>query len=201
MEEKQALDELQFIKKVIQDSQRIIADNGLGYIIWGIIITVGMLIGYAKFTMGWNLNYIWVWVILISLGWFISFWLYKRPNRKHYKVETFAGKVIGRLWFSFGISMTVIGFGSQLTNAIRGDYISGVMAIILGSAYYLMSALNDLNWFKVIGVVWWIGGLVIFYFGGLASLLIMAILMIFGQIVPGIILYRKFKKQCCDSNE
>ncbi|MBA4406623.1 hypothetical protein C0389_05055 [bacterium] len=197
MEEKQALDELRFIKKVIEDSQKIIADNGMGYIVWGIIIVVGMLGGYLKFKLRLDFDYIWAWVILISLGWIFSYFMYKKPKNK-VRVETFAGKIMGMLWFSIGMGMTIAGFVGYFSHAIRGEYISAIMAIFLGSAYYLTSVLNNQKWFKIIGVLWWIGGVVIFYVGGLSSLLIMAFLITVGQIIPGIILYRKHKKQCCE---
>lgn len=193
MEEKQALDELRFIKKVIEDSQKIIADNGMGYIVWGIIIVVGMFGGYLKFKLHLDFDYIWAWVILIPLGWIFSYFMYKKRKDK-VRVETFAGKMMGMLWFSIGFGMTIAGFVGYFSRAIKGEYISAVMAIFLGSAYYLTSVLNNQKWFKIIGVLWWIGGVVMFYVGGVSSLLIMALLITVGQIIPGIILYRKHKK-------
>ena len=197
MEEKQALDELRFIKKVIEDSQKIIADNGMGYIVWGVLIVIGMLGGYVKFKLRLEFDYILAWVILIPLGWIFSYFMYKKPKNK-VRVETFAGKMMGTLWFSIGFGMTVAGFVGYFSRAISGEYISPVMAIFLGSAYYITSALNNQKWFKIIGVLWWIGGIVMFYVGGIDSFLIMAFLITVGQIIPGIILYRKHKKQCCE---
>ncbi len=197
MEEKQALDELRFIKKVMEDSQKIIADNGMGYIIWGVLVVIGMLGSYLKFKLQMQFDFIWVWVVLISTGWIFSYFMYKKLKNK-VRVETFAGKIMGMLWFSVGTGMTIAGFAGFFSGAIRGDYVSSIMAIFLGSAFYLTSALNNQKWFKVIGVLWWFGGVVIFFVGGLNSLLIMAFLITVGQIIPGIILNRKYKKQCCE---
>jgi hypothetical protein len=195
-EEKKALDELLFIKKVMQDSQKIIVDNGMGYIVWGLLVTFGMIFGYIKFSLNLQFDYMWAWVILISIGWAFSFFAYYR--KKSSRVETFAGQIIARLWLSFGIGMTIIGFIGYYSGAIRGEYISSVIAILLGCAYYLTSVLYEWKWFKLIGIIWWAGGIVMFYFFGIIQFLIMGGLMIFGQVVPGIILYRKYKTQFSD---
>ncbi len=191
--EKNAIDELNYIKKIIEDSRRIVADNGMGYIVWGVLVTIGMVLGYIKYSMNLAFDYIWAWAIIIALGWLFSFIAYYR--KKPAEVSTFAGRIIGRLWFSFGVSMTVLGFGGYFSHAISGEYISAVIALVLGAAYYISSILYDWNWFKAIGVLWWAGGFTLLFVNDVKQFLIMAGLMIFGQIVPGIILYVKYKKQ------
>jgi hypothetical protein len=192
-EEKNALDELLFIKKVIQDSRRIMLDNGLGFIVWGILITTGMLFGYIKFLLALNFDYIWAWVVIITCGWVFSYFNYykKKPGR----IETFAGKIIGNLWFSIGITISILGFGGYFSGAINGQHISGVIAVVLGAAYYISSVLYEWKWFKLVALLWWVGGFVMFYVYDATQFLLMAGLMIFGQIVPGIVCYRKYKAQ------
>jgi len=191
--EKNALDELLFIKKVIQDSQRIMVDNGINYIVWGLLITFGMLLGYVKFLLNLNFDYIWGWVVIIAIGWSFSLMTYYR-RRKPGK-ETFAGRIMARLWFATGVTMTILGFGGYFTGAIAGQYISSVIAVVLGAAYYISSILYEWKWFKLIGVLWWAGGFVMFYITDLNQLLIMAFLMIIGQVTPGIVFYCKYKNQ------
>jgi len=197
-EEKNALDELLFIKKVIQDSRRIVADNGMGFIVWGVLVAIGMLFGYIrfKFLPDLQFDYIWAWVILIAAGWIFSYFnYYKKPT---HKVSTFAGRIIGTLWFSVGVSMTVVGFGGYFSGALRGEYISSIMAIILGAAYYLSSALYEWKLLKLVGLLWWAGGFTMFYVHDVNQFLIMTLLIIFGQVVPGIITYKKYKTQFAD---
>lgn len=192
-EEKNALDELLFIKKVIEDSRKVVVDNGIGFIVWGILITIGMILGYVKFLLNLQFDYIWAWAVIISAGWIFSYFQFYKKNNT--KVKTFAGRIIGTLWFSFGVSMSVAGFGGYFSHAINGVYISSVIAVMLGAAYYLSSVLYDWKWFKLIGILWWAGGMLLFYVNGVNQFLIMASLMILGQVVPGIIFYRKSKTQ------
>lgn len=192
-EEKNALDELLFIKKVIQDSRRIVVDDGMGFIVWGILVTIGMICGYFKFLLNLQFDYVWAWVIIISAGWIYSFFaFYKRKARK---TRSYVGRIIGCLWFSFGISMTVVGFGGYYTHAIYGEQISSIIAVLLGAAYYLSSVIYEWKWFKLIGLLWWAGGFILFHMRGFEQFLIMAGLLTFGQVLPGIILYIKSKKQ------
>lgn len=192
-EEKQALDELLFIKKVMQDSQQILIDNGMGYIVWGLLVTLGMIFGYIKYLFQLQFDIMLAWVVLISIGWIYSFYTYYKKEKP--KGESFAGKIIKHLWFSIGVGMTIVGFAGYYSGAIKGEHISSIIAILLGCAYYLTSALYDWKYLKLVGITWWAGGIVMFYVFDITQFLIMAFLMFFGQIVPGIILYRKYKSQ------
>jgi hypothetical protein len=196
-EEKNALDELLFIKKVIQDSRKIVVDNGMGFIVWGILITFGMICGYIKFLLDLKFDYMWVWIVLIAVGWTYSFFTFYRKKGK--RVQTFVGRTIGCLWFSFGVSMTIIGFGGYYTNAIAGWQVSSIIAVLLGAAYYLSSVIYEWKWFKLIGLLWWVGSFVLFYVNGIEQFLVMACLLTLGQVLPGVILYRKSKQQLSEA--
>lgn len=191
-DEKKAFDELAFIKKMMLDSQKLVIDNGMGYIIWGILITVGMLGGYVQHLLKLNFNYIWVWAVIIPIGWVFTYFKY---YRKKEKIDTFAGRIIGRLWFSVGLCMTIIGFAGYFSGALPGECIAPIQAIIVGAGYYIASIPYNLNWYRYIGAGWWIGGMVMFWVQDMNQLLIMSALMILGQILPGIICYRNYKAQ------
>ena len=46
MDEKTALEEIQFIRKIIEGSKRKIVYNGIDYIVWGAIVITGMILQY-----------------------------------------------------------------------------------------------------------------------------------------------------------
>jgi len=68
-----AQQELAFIKKVMEDSRRIICNNGQSFILWGILISVGMLVTYLKIAQNWDVSLGWFWPALIAFGWIITF--------------------------------------------------------------------------------------------------------------------------------
>ena len=69
MDEKTALEELQFIRKVIDEGKKSVVYNGKDYIFWGLIVIVGMM---ATFIFHHDSC---VFQLLLDLGCFNSYWL------------------------------------------------------------------------------------------------------------------------------
>jgi hypothetical protein len=117
MEKQQAELEINMIKKIMDDSRKIVIDDGIGYIVWGVLVMIGHLATYYAI-MEKMYNYIgWIWIILIGAGWVYSIVVNIRKEARR-KVKTMAGKILGGVWISAGISMTVIGFAA----GNRGSY-------------------------------------------------------------------------------
>ena len=64
MKENEIIDELAFIKKVIEDSRRSFCDNGMGYIVWGVLVFLGLMSEYIFFIFKLNIPYFYFWMIL-----------------------------------------------------------------------------------------------------------------------------------------
>ncbi len=194
MEKQQAELEINMIKKIMEDSRKIVVDDGIGYIVWGVLILIGMISSYfAVLTKQYNYT-IWIWVILICGGWaysIISHFL--RDSKK--KASTFTGKILGGLWISTGISMTLIGFAGPLSHSIGGYTVTPLISIMLGIAYFVSGIIYGQGWIRNLALGWWAGAVVMFFWPGIHTFLIFAAMMAFLQVVPGIILYLKFKKE------
>ena len=57
MDEKTALEEIQFIRSVIEESKKSVVYNGKDYIFWGVIVIVGMMSTYLFQTSQVYFNY------------------------------------------------------------------------------------------------------------------------------------------------
>lgn len=187
-------EEIAYIKNIINDSKRIIKDDGKGFIIWGILVTIGMLLTY--FLTYFNEHtYDWlIWPVVIGIGWIYTL-ITEIKRVKRSKVTTFAGKILGALWFSSGIAMTVIGFLGGYTGAYSGVYITPLISNVLGISYLVSGVLYGKKWISLLSVGWWLGASVMFIWPGLYTLLLFSGMMIFFQTIPGIILYRQSKKE------
>jgi hypothetical protein len=186
-----AQEELSFIKKVIEDSKKILIMDGKDFIIWGIITALGLLITYfAIITKQYSLID-WTWFILIGLGWVYAFFSNIKRAKKQ-KTRTFAGKIMGAIWFSMGIAATILGFIGGGSGAINGIFISPAISTVVGVAYFLSGIVYGSKWMTGLSVGWWLGAVYMFLFPGIYSLLIMAGMMLLFQIIPGIVLYRKY---------
>ena len=91
--------------------------------------------------------------------------------------------------------MTIVGFIGTSFGTIKPMAISPILAIILGGTYYISGKIVGVKWLSNLSFGWWIGGIILFYVTNVYSFLIMALLMLFFQTVPGIIIYRKYKQE------
>lgn len=194
MEKQQAELEINMIKKIMEDSRRIVIDDGAGYIVWGFLVIIALLSTYF-IVLAKQFNYIvWVWLILMGGGWIYTIFHYRKKETRA-KVKTFAGKILGGVWISAGISMTLIGFVGSASGAIGGYAISPLISVILGIAYFTSGIIYMQNWIKYLSIGWWAGAVIMFLWPGVNSFLIFSAMMALLQVLPGIILYSKFKKE------
>jgi hypothetical protein len=189
-----AQQELAFIKKVMTDSRKILIDDGKGTIFWGLLISFGLLITYLSVVQNWEAFLSWFWPVLIAFGWIYTIVTEIRSEKKR-RVKTFAGKIMGAVWISFGISATILGFVGTVSNAYHGVIISPLIAVLLGTGYLVSGLLSGKSWVSYLSIAWWGGAIVMFFMQNLESLLVMIGMMILFQVIPGIILYREFKKE------
>lgn len=194
MEKQQAELEINIIKQIMEDSKKIAIDDGKAYIIWGVLVVIGLL-GTYFLIFEKIFNYIgWLWIAVIGLGWIYTFIANFRKNPEK-KVRTFAGKILGAVWVSCGIAMTMVGFVGTASGAIGAYTISPLMSVILGIAYFVTGIVYGQPWVRNLAIGWWLGAIVTFIWSGMNSLLVFAAMMTALQIIPGIIFYSKFKKE------
>jgi len=192
MDENFALEELQFIKKVIEESKRSIVYNGMDYIIWGVLVIIGMLATYTLAVTGLRVNFMYIWLLLIPIGWGFSY--YNRKNCTDKVPKTLTSKAIGSVWLGAGICMTLVGFGGPVIGGMHGVFISPVIAIICGGGYFIAGKILDSKPTMYLSLGWWIGGIVLFIVKDINQMLIMSALMLFFQTIPGIMVYTKYKR-------
>ena len=193
MEDRTAIDELIFIRKVIEDSKRSVAENGIGYIFWGILVFLGLMSVYLKIVFDLPYDSNWVWIILIGFGWAYTIIANLIKKRKKH-VKTFAGKILMSVWVSAGIVMTIIGFVATAAGMIPGYAVSPLISTVLGAAYFISGIIYDSKWVKLLSVGWWLGGIGMFFVVNINQILIMALMMLFLQVIPGFIFYFGSKK-------
>lgn len=192
MNDQTALEDLQYIRKVIEDSKRALVYNGLDYIVWGILVIIGLITTYALVVSRVYFNYFWVWLALVAIGWIFSI-----AGSKKSKISvprTFSDRIVGSVWLSTGIAMSIIGFIGPVTKAFNPVFISPMLSVVLGIAYFVTGNIFESRWFTYLSFCWWAGALAMFFFPGVHTLFIMALMMLFFQTIPGIILYKKYKQ-------
>jgi len=194
MTELNAHQELAFIKKVMEDSRRIICDDGKSFIFWGFLISFGLLVTYLKIAGNWSISLGWFWPALILAGWIVTI-ISEIMSKKKRSSKTFTAKILASVWISCGVAMTILGFIGSITNAYNGVFIGPIISVVLGVGYMISGVIYGKRWVSIISIGWWLGALLMFYLQNLETLLIMTGMMIFLQTIPGIILYKESKRE------
>ncbi|MCI0449013.1 MAG: hypothetical protein L0Y79_04390 [Chlorobi bacterium] len=193
METKQAEQELSLIKQMMIDSRRVVVDSGKHYIFWGILITAALLVNYYMLLTHQSGKFIGLmWLITIVSGFLIDSFI-ERSNIRKRRVHTFAGKILSALWIASGIAMSMIGFIGPLTKAYNPIFICPIISVILGVSYFASGAIQQVKWLQWLTLGWWAGAIITFVFPSIHTLLIFALMLIFFQTIPGMILYKKWK--------
>ncbi|RPI13563.1 MAG: hypothetical protein EHM58_18220 [Ignavibacteriae bacterium] len=194
MDSRQAEQELAVIKTIMEDSRKIGIDKGVHYIFWGVLVTAALIVNYIFLVMGISGPYIgMLWLVLMIGGWVVSAIIGRKENKAR-KVKTFAGKILSAIWIGAGVSMMMLGFIGIVTHAYNPIFVCPLIATVLGAAYFASGIVQSQNWVRNLSFGWWAGAILMFIFPGFHSLLVFAFMMVALQTVPGIILYRQWKR-------
>ncbi|MBN8570378.1 MAG: hypothetical protein J0M18_12170 [Ignavibacteria bacterium] len=186
--------EILFIKKIMNESRKSALDNGKYYILWGVLISVACFANYFnnKMSLDFNPNYFWGACILA--GWVFSiFWGYK--DSKKAKTYSAANKTISALWASLGIAMLVIVVAGKVSGSISYASISPLIAAVLGVGYFTSGVMYSDKMLKIMAFCWWGASVVMFNIKGEEVLLANGIFLVAFQVIPGLILFSKWKKE------
>lgn len=191
-------DDLAYIRKLMADSRGQVADDGKPSILWGIIVFLGLLYTYYEAVNdGPNLTG-WIWMGLSVCGWIYMFgWV--RRKVKQETVRTFASRVTGAIWGSVGISISLFVFTTMASYWLERPvelhpiFIAYVISILLGIGYFVSGILYEIPWLRWVGIGWWATSLIYIFWPGVHTLLIFAGAELVLQVLPGILLLRKYR--------
>ncbi len=188
--------DLQYIKKVLENNRKMLVDNGIFYILWGVLAVLGATSSYLFLYL--DIMFIGPYFIvgLIIIFTFIQNFLNKKIDAdKH--ISSLGWKIFNAVWHAAGITIgmfTIIFFS---TNIVPVTVFVGVVAAIFGIAYYLTGIINDLPFLTKLSFAWWISTIVLILWEQFFNLYYIALffagLILFLQIIPGIVIYKKWK--------
>jgi hypothetical protein len=192
-------DELQYIRKIIADSRASFVEDGKPYIWWGLVVAVGMSVTYISALTNRDLyvGYVWIGLVLFGFATIIYYMIQQKKQVK--RAQSFIDRIQGAIWGACGGSL---GLAVLLINTFQhtGDaptihpiYTCFVSSLILGIAYFLSGIANDLNWLRNVGFAWWAGAIVMYLWPTVHVLGIYAGMILVFQVVPGIILQRRYR--------
>lgn len=190
----EAKSQLSIIKKMMEDSRQVNINNGFSFIFWGILVSTALIINYILIKNRYSGEYIgFTWLILMGAGAIIG-GIVEARLIKRVKVKTFAGDILGSLWMSIGFVIFLFVFMGLFTKAYNGAYISPLVSGLLAIGYFTSGVISRVDWLKYLSIAWYLGSWALFMNISNESMLYFAFMLIFFQAIPGIILYKKYKK-------
>lgn len=194
MEKQQAQEDLQFIRRMLDETRRTVVDNGMHYINWSVMPALGILGTYiVGLTQSPSAYIFWIWTAVVTIGWIISLLIGMKGERK--RTPNFAERILTAVWVGAGITMTITAFAGMISEAFSPQAIPALIATIMGIPFLISGMAYDLKWFKSLAAVWWIAGIIFFFWNSFHTLAALGLLMILCQTIPGIYLYRSYGSQ------
>lgn len=180
--------DLAYIRRVMEDTRRAVYVHGGYFIVWGVVIGLGLIGTWLTATGQWSVAPMAYWTACLALGG-IGMLLLIRAERRE-PVEAPAGRLIGMVWISMGISMLIIFFIGVGSGHLGGQHMSALSSALVGGAVFMTGTLAGLAWLRNLSFGWWAGSAVMFAWPGLYVLLLMGVMLFAFYVVPGVILIR-----------
>lgn len=190
-----AEEELSFIKKIMEDSRQATLDNGMGFILWGAIGLLGIGLTYISHYGKLGISSAYIWVGLFTIG--IAHLVYTmRKEQKRDKVKTLASRILGAVWLSCTVVALFLLMLPLLVDIEPGRIILSAIVFVIGIGYFISSSILNNKWIRLNSVIWW---LIAFINSAVefphSQMIFLTTLLLFFQLIPGLILYSKWKKE------
>ncbi len=196
MNDTQIFEDVEYVKQMIANNRRALVDNGIMYIATGVYIVVGMAATFLLDALG---KYAWmpyVWLVLMALLILVIMIAQNRIDRSRVK-NTFATRIFAAVWTACAVPILITSILFFVTGILQLSSLMACVSACMGIAYYLTGVINDLRFMKFLAAGWWVGvGMSLLWsrFGHEYQLgLFFAVLILLLEIVPGIIIYKKWK--------
>ncbi|HEX6927937.1 MAG TPA: hypothetical protein VF267_01710 [Gammaproteobacteria bacterium] len=180
--------DLAYIRHLMEDTRRAACVSGGYFIVWGVVIGLGLIATWARIAGYWTVPPFAAWVVCLALGGIGTFFLVRRELRE--PVEGPAGRLIGMVWMSMGITMMIIFFIGVGSGSLGAEHMSALSSALVGGAVFLTGALSGLAWLRNLSFAWWAGAAVMFAWPGVHVLLLMGVMLLALYVVPGLLLIR-----------
>lgn len=184
MDSRQVALELDIIKKIMQDSRRVVYEGSKQGTFWTIIMVPAILANYFMIIFNTGLRYtgfVWMGVVLVGI---IGSIIIANKEKDNFHTKTFAGKILVAIGISVGGANVMFSLASAVFSAFKPVYIVPVDSVVLGMAFYLVGVIQQLKTLKFFGYVWWVGAVFFFIFPSMHCLLFLAIMLTAMVLLP-----------------
>ncbi|HEX5003363.1 MAG TPA: hypothetical protein VFW78_12780 [Bacteroidia bacterium] len=176
---------IELISRMISTVQNDIQDNSFHYLLWGWLVLVASAGHYLLMQLGYMNPWI-TWVILMPLGGIASM-VYGRTQNKQQKIKTYMDDIMKYVMIAFMVSLfTVLLFMSKL-----GLSTYPMVLLVYGIWLFISGGAIRFRPLIIGGIINWILGIAAFFATFENQLLLLAMAVLLGYVIPGHMLRNK----------
>ncbi len=194
MNDLQAKDEIRLIQEMIERTKKITAGSWMFFLVWGIVVILGIGGMYALVSIE-EFSWIWLnWVVFVGIGVVFSI-VYGNKHEKLEGARTYANITTGHVCFACGMAFILVGFIFPLLKLYSWGLIPVLISMVAGILVFTLGGIFEWNLLKWCGLIWWLGAVgMIFVQENYRALLVIPLLLI-GYIMPALVLRSMYQKQ------
>lgn len=194
MDEKQAKEEIQLIKTMLEKTKKATAESGTLFIVWGVLITLALV---GNYVLAYFKKYDWEWlnwIVVTVAGWVYSV-IYGIRKERLEPVRTYIQTAARHLYFACGTTFLLVGIVFPLFKVYPHEAIPVLIAAVSGVLFFVMGGIYEWPLLKWAGALWWIGAVgMSFTKNDSGRILVFTILFIAAYLVPSFILRAKYRQ-------
>lgn len=189
---------LELIRNMIQTARDEHNDNGLGWRVWGWVLFVASFGTYLSMEFRWKGSY-WLWNLALPVG-IVLMVLSALRKRTHKKNLTYAQDLLDRIGIGFFASLLSMIAGINIYFAYTTDPgdidFWGFFYILYAFWMYIHGSALKFRPLIIGAVLNWLAGILMFRISDMKyEMLIGAIAILLGYLVPGYLLFLQSKKR------
>ncbi|MCJ7680568.1 MAG: hypothetical protein MUP70_07585 [Candidatus Aminicenantes bacterium] len=194
MNKTDAQGEIRYIKEMIDQTRKITAGSWMFFLIWGVMVILGVAGMYALAGLG-KFHLIWInWVIFMLAGVLFTI-IYARRFEHRTGAKTYSQIATGHLSIACGAGFFLVGFIFPLFKLYTWELIPILIALIAGSYTFTLGGIFEWNLLKWCGLLWWLGSVGMVFIKEDARGLLFIPLILIGYITPALVLRSSYRKQ------
>jgi hypothetical protein len=185
---------LQIIEQMIGRAKQEEKDSGWGWIIWGWQLFIASVFHYVALLLGKKYGSL-VWNVFAVSAVLLLAYSYVMKKRSP-SVQTYTGELVNKIGNAFFISLVVMVVGNANSGTNETGVNFGYLLLLYAFWMYIHGAAYRFNLLKYGAFISWAGALAIFIWHkelGKHVLLIHAVCVLLGYIIPGYIAEKNFK--------
>jgi len=173
---------LQVIRSMIEIAKSDVKADAFIFLLWGWLVFIAAVSQFIIIKMGWDINQSLPW-LLMPLGGIITP-IYIAVKRKKEKVRTHITESLKYVWIAFTVTLLIILF----FNRMDFTQVLPVIMCLYGIGLFLSGSVLKFKPLLVGGMFCWLCAVGGFYFQSVYLLLILAVCVLGGYIIPGYML-------------